>query len=281
MNGAVGCQLSAIGQKSLFRETVANLESRWLLFPHMSTTDYRWNQSQAAVDYDAAAPVIHPQYVAVQDGMLAALPFGAEQAFRLVDVGGGSGRLVERVLEQFPSATAVVMDQSEPFLGVAQQRLARFGARAAFVKHRLQDEWTAAVGPVDAVVSSSAIHHLEPVEKQQLFAKIFAALPSGGVFINGDEHRPASDAEYLVLLEQWGRHMESSHASGAIPESFGTVIDAWKKRNIAEFSRPRKSGDDCLETSETQVGYLRAAGFNPVDVPWSRELWAVFVARKA
>jgi len=97
----------------------------------MSTTDYRWNQSQAAVDYDAAAPVIHPQYVAVQEGVLAALPFAVEQAFRLVDMGGGSGRLVERVLEHFPRATAVVMDQSEPFLGVAQQRLARFGARKA------------------------------------------------------------------------------------------------------------------------------------------------------
>ncbi len=166
----------------------------------MSTTDYRWNQSQAAADYDAAAPVIHPQYVTVQEEVLAALPFAAEQAFRLVDIGGGSGRLVERVLEQFPQATAMVMDQSEPFLGVAQQRLARFGARASFVKQRLQDDWTAAVGPVDAVVSSSAIHHLEPAEKQQLFAKIFAALSSGGVFINGDEHRPAGDAEYLALL---------------------------------------------------------------------------------
>jgi tRNA (cmo5U34)-methyltransferase len=246
----------------------------------MSTTDYRWNQSQAAVDYDAAAPIIHPQYVTVQDELLAALPFAAEDGFRLVDVGGGSGRLVERVLEQFPNATAVVMDQSEPFLGVAQQRLARFGPRAAFVKHRLQDEWAAAVGPVDAVVSTSAIHHLEPAEKQQLFAKIFASLPGDGVFVNGDEYRPASDAAYLALLEQWGRHMASSHESGAIPESFGTVIDAWKKRNIAEFGAPRKSGDDCLETLETQVDYLRAAGFIPVDVPWRQDLWAVFVARK-
>ena len=247
----------------------------------MSTTDYRWNQSQAAVDYDAAAPIIHPQYVTVQDELLAALPFAADVEFRLVDVGGGSGRLVERVLEQFPRATAIVMDQSEPFLGVAEQRLSRFGSRASFVKHRLQDDWTVAVGSVNAVVSTSAIHHLEPTEKQSLFAKIFATLPSGGVFINGDEHRPASDAAYLELLEQWSRHMRSSLAAGTIPRSFGAVIDAWLNRNVAEFSSPRKSGDDCLETMETQVGYLRAAGFDFVDVTWSRDLWAVFVARKA
>lgn len=247
----------------------------------MSTTDYRWNQSQAAADYDAVAPIIHPQYEKVQEELLAAFPFAADAEFRLVDVGGGSGRLVERALERFPNATGVVMDQSEPFLGVAQQRLARFGGRVSFVKQRLQDEWPAAVGPVDAVVSTSAIHHLEPTEKQALFAKIFATLPSGGVFINGDEHRPASDAAYLALLEQWGRHMRSSLAAGAIPESFGAVIDAWRNRNITEFGAPRKSGDDCLETLETQLEYLRATGFNPVEATWSRELWAVFFARKA
>ncbi|HEX6962793.1 MAG TPA: class I SAM-dependent methyltransferase, partial [Lacipirellula sp.] len=195
--------------------------------------------------------------------------------------GGGSGRLVERVLEQFPSATAVLVDQSEPFLAVAEGRLTRFGSRVSLAKHRLQDEWAKTIGPVDAIVSTSAIHHLEPVEKQQLFAQIFAALPSGGVFINGDEHRPESNAAYLALLEQWGRHMESSLAAKAIPPSFGKVIDAWTKRNIAEFTLPRTSGDDCLETIATQLQYLRDAGFNRVTVPWQRELWAVFVAHKS
>lgn len=247
----------------------------------MSNADYRWNQTQAVVDYDAAAPVIHPQYLTVQDQLLAALPYEASDAFRLVDVGGGSGRLVERVLDQFPQATAIVMDQSEPFLGVAQQRLERFGARASFALQRLQDDWPAAIGPVDAVASTSAIHHLEPAEKQALFAKIFAALPSGGVFLNGDEHRPASDAEFRALLEAWGRHMESSLAAGQIPASFDEVIAKWRRRNLDEFGAPAKSGDDCHETIETQAAYLRAAGFSPVEVPWQRELWALFVARKS
>ena len=69
------------------------------------SSTYRWNTSGAAEAYDAAAPVIHPYYEKVQDEILGLLPFGAEEAFELVDIGGGSGRLAERVLERFAGAS--------------------------------------------------------------------------------------------------------------------------------------------------------------------------------
>ncbi len=68
------------------------------------SSTYRWNTSGAAEAYDAAAPVIHPYYEKVQDEILGLLPFGADEAFELVDIGGGSGRLAERVLERFAGA---------------------------------------------------------------------------------------------------------------------------------------------------------------------------------
>jgi tRNA (cmo5U34)-methyltransferase len=248
----------------------------------MSTTDYRWNQTQAAADYDAAAPIIHPRYVESQDAVLAALgeQAFAQRPFHVVDLGGGSGRLIERVLEEFASATATVVDQSAPFLELARQRLARFDGRSACIVGTLQGDWRSEVGPVDAVVSTSAIHHLLPEEKQRLFGEIFAALPAGGAFINGDEARPADDGEFRALLEAWRDHMEGAVASGAIPPTFGEIVVKWTRRNLDEFSAPFQSGNDCLETVETQVGYLRAAGFAEVRVPWQRELWAAFVARK-
>ena len=103
------------------------------------TSTYRWNTSTAAEAYDAAAPVIHPYYEKVQDEILGLLPFGAEEVFELVDIGGGSGRLAERVLERFAGARVTVVDQSAPFLALAERRLARFAPRAAFVQCRLQD----------------------------------------------------------------------------------------------------------------------------------------------
>jgi cyclopropane fatty-acyl-phospholipid synthase-like methyltransferase len=245
------------------------------------SSTYRWNTSGAAEAYDAAAPVIHPYYEKVQDEILGLLPFGAEEAFDLVDIGGGSGRLAERVLEQFALAHVTVVDQSEPFLALAERRFARFAPRATIVQSRLQDDWAAELkASPNVIVSTSAIHHLEPTEKRALYVKCYAALEPSGMFINGDEYRPESDAALEALLEEWSIHMSSAIAEGRIPESFRATLDFWKDRNINRFSEPKKSGDDCHETLATQVGYLNDAGFGEVAATWGEKLWAVVVARK-
>src|ERR1700742_1679689 len=135
------------------------------------SSTYRWNTSGAAEAYDAAAPVIHPYYEKVQDEILGLLPFEAEEKFELVDIGGGSGRLAERVLEQFAGARVTVVDQSEPFLALAERRLARVAPRATIVQSRLQDDWAAELKTSpNVIVSTSAIHHLEPAEKRAVYA---------------------------------------------------------------------------------------------------------------
>src|SRR6266481_5650545 len=96
-------------------------------------SSYRWNTSDFAVGYDAAADVIHPHYLAIQDAILGLLPGELAGGGLVVDLGGGSGRLVERILERWPLAKAIVLDQSEPFLALAERRLARFGLRATCI----------------------------------------------------------------------------------------------------------------------------------------------------
>ncbi|MCA9238670.1 MAG: class I SAM-dependent methyltransferase [Planctomycetales bacterium] len=241
-------------------------------------SDYRWNQSQAAQDYDAAAPVIHPRYTEVQDALLGALPFNPLKDFRVLDLGGGSGRLAERLLDHFRHATVVLLDQSQPFVELAHQRLRRFGHRARTVCRSMQEGWAADLAPLDAVVSTSAIHHLESPEKLALFRQIRSALAPGGVFLNGDEHRPADDAQFRKLLEDWGQHMEWAHARGEIPESFGEIIAKWRRRNLDGFGAEKHSGDDCHETIEGQQALLSDAGFASVEVVWQEDLWAVTVA---
>jgi SAM-dependent methyltransferase len=248
-------------------------------------TSYRWNSSTAAESYDAGAPAIHPFYVAVQDEILRLLAAHAVAAGRgpacVVDLGGGSGRLIERVLEQFPHAHGVVMDQSTAFLGIAERRLAKFGARASFVERRLQDDWAATFPQQpDVLVSTSAIHHLEPHEKQAVYQRCFDALAPGGIFINGDEFRPKSDEDFLACLNWWWQQKDVEMAAGRIPESFGPLFDAWYERNITQFGQPKKSGDDCLETAAVQVDYLREAGFRDVELPWNEQLWGVLVGRR-
>jgi tRNA (cmo5U34)-methyltransferase len=237
---------------------------------------YRWSTSAAAEAFDQAAEFIHPFYLAIQDLVLAELPFAADAALLVVDLGGGSGRLIERVLQRFPNARAVLVDQSEPFLALAERRLKRFGKRAQLVKRRLQDDWRADLSDrPQAFVSMSAIHHLDPGEKQSLFARCHDALADGGIFINGDEFRPESDADYLTQLEWWVGQKTAAEKRGQIPASFKPMFDAWYDRNVRRFGEPKHSGDDCHETIATQLGYLRNAGFARTNVLWADRLWAV------
>jgi tRNA (cmo5U34)-methyltransferase len=243
--------------------------------------EYRWNTSPLAEGYDAAAPQIHPYYSAVQDEMITLLVAHAGPAevageFHVVDLGAGSGRLVERILGAIPHATATLVDQSEPFLALAERRLASFGPRIHFVLSRLQDAWDQQLTKRPAaIVSTSAIHHLEPQEKQALYQRVYGALAAGGVFLNGDEVRPESDAEYRAVLERWADFMRAGMASGAIPAGFHPAANAWIERNVTRFGEPKKSGDDCHETAAVQLDYLRAAGFRIADVTWQQELWSV------
>lgn len=245
----------------------------------MST--YRWNISQFASGYDAAAEHVHPHYREIQDEVLAAIPFASSESFLLVDLGGGSGKLVERALEKWTNARAIVLDQSEAFLGLAERRLARFEGRATTHLARLQEDWSGALPePVGAFVSMSAIHHLDEDEKRAFARRVAAALRPGGVFINGDEVRPGDDSDYLARLEKWGAHMQAGLASGAIPPLLKDILLGWIDRNVTRFAEPRKSGDDCHDTAEHQLTFFADAGLKALPVAWRKWMWAVMVAEK-
>jgi tRNA (cmo5U34)-methyltransferase len=237
---------------------------------------YRWNQAEHAAGYDAAAEHIHPHYLEMQEKILLLLARMAPGACLLVDLGGGSGRLVEKFLDRFPQAAAVVVDQSQPFLDLALARLERFGCRASCVLSRLQDDWPARLPPqCDAIVSMSAIHHLSGPEKKQLYARCCHALRPGGVLLNGDEIRDADDRVYKRELENWADHIFAAVAEGRIGPRMRPMLEKWKDRTVIHCDQPRASGDDCHETIDAQLGYLRAASFREAGVAWQKQMWSV------
>lgn len=238
--------------------------------------DYRWNLSEFAVAYDESAEHIHPHYLELQDAILTRLALPHDSNAMIVDAGGGSGRLMERILDRWPRASGLVVDQSEAFLAIAERKLARFVSRAVCLQSRLQDDWWEKLpsAPV-AIVSMSAIHHLDAAEKQAFYRRCSAALAPGGVVLNGDEVRPTEDAEYLRRLEAWTVRMQSGIQSGSISPLFQGALERFVERNIDRFGQAKASGDDCHETIEAQLGYLRAAGLALTDAPWQREMWAL------
>lgn len=243
--------------------------------------EYRWNLEEAAAGYDAGAQLVHPFYVAVQDAILSVLA-ERKPLDLIVDLGGGSGRLLERCLDRWPGVKGVLIDQSPPFLDLARKRLARFVDRVAFHQSTLQADWPALL-PVapDAIVSTSAIHHLEPAEKRDLYARCAAALVPSGVLINGDEIRDPDEAVYRAAVEKWAVHMRELAASGQVSTAMADALLKWRERNVDRFDEPRKSGDDCHETVAVQLEYFRAAGLTNVRTTWQADMWVVMVGERS
>ncbi|MBL8848047.1 MAG: class I SAM-dependent methyltransferase [Planctomycetaceae bacterium] len=240
--------------------------------------EYRWNQHETAAGYDAAAPLVHPRYVEVQDAVMAAVP--ANPAL-IVDAGGGSGRLLERCLERWPAVHAVLIDQSAPFLDLARRRLERFAGRVAFHQRQLQDDWRSVLTATPtAVVSTSAVHHLEPPEKRAFYSRCQSVLAPGGALINGDEVRDPDDSVYRKTLEWWAGRMQVMETDGSVSAPMADALAKWRHRNVERFGEPRVSGDDCHETAEVQLDYFRSIGLVNVRIGWESELWAVMIGEQ-
>lgn len=240
---------------------------------------YRWDIAETARGYDEGAAIVHPHYLELQGLLIRWIGEFGLAAPHIVDLGSGSGRLAGRVLDEFPGSAVTLVDRSEPFLEIARGRLDP--ARSRLVVSALQDEWAAAIDrPVDAIVSMSAIHHLETPEKRTLYQRCFDRLRPGGLFINADEVRPDDPAEYLQRLRTWGRHMDAVVAEGRVTPAMADALRSWQERNIDRFEEPRRSGDDCHDTADVQLAMLRDAGFTDVTVPWAKGMWACLFARK-
>ena len=95
----------------------------------------------------------------------------------VLDLGCGSGRVTEQLLERLPRGHVIGIDGSAAMVAEAERRLG--GARTTFVQADLL-AFTVAE-PADAAVSSATFHWI--ADHDTLFARVRAALKPGAPFV--------------------------------------------------------------------------------------------------
>ena len=157
-------------------------------------------------------------------------------ARRVLDIGIGDGRLLDHLRRNRPQMLGVGLDFSELMLAAARERFAG-GEGIELVEHDLTEPLPE-LGRFDAVVSSMVIHHLEDGRKRSLIDEVFELLEPGGVFAN---------FEHVASPTQ------------RLHEAFFAAIE-----EPLECEDP----SDRTVDVETQLGWLRDAGFDDVDCYW-------------
>ena len=174
---------------------------------------------------------------------------------RILELGAGTGLLSSAVLKRIGNAELTLLDASAEMLGKAEERL--LAAKPKLLRATLTEELPA--GPFDAVISALAIHHLNDAEKQNLFARILAALGPKGICINAEQVSGAS-RRLQDLFE--ATHLDSARALGSSKAEIKRAVDRMKI-------------DQCA-TVANHLSWLEEAGFVDVECFFRWFRFAVF-----
>jgi tRNA (cmo5U34)-methyltransferase len=203
-----------------------------------------------AARYDRTARSSMPGYSDLHRTLLGGIPFVATRAFRVLELGVGTGTLTALLLSEFPHAHVTGIDLSPRMIARAREKLERFHDRVQLIAGHISDFEER---PYDAVLSALAIHHLTDPEKWRLFRKIRRSLTPGGYFGDADDHLP-EDSVFDIRYAQ----IASSLSQQGRPAGWSSPQEVWHEHE--KFDHP------C--TLDAELAALGRAGFSHVGVPW-------------
>lgn len=212
-----------------------------------------------AAGYDGPRRRLIPPFDAFYGTAVDAIDLLGRAPRRVLDLGAGTGMLSARVAAAHPDAELTLVDGAPAMLEQARERL---GERVTTHVADLADPLPA--GEFDAVVSALAIHHLDDAGKRALFARVHAALAPGGVFVNA-EQVAGPGPFFAARYRAW--HETTAKALGATDAEWDASVERMRHDRWADV--------------ESQLRWLREAGFDAADCLFKDHCFAVLVATKA
>jgi tRNA (cmo5U34)-methyltransferase len=162
---------------------------------------------------------------------------------RVLDLGTGDGDALALVLAARPGAVGVGLDFGDEMLRAARERFAET-PNVEIARHDLSQPLPDEIGDFDAIVSSFAIHHLDPPRQEALYGEVFDRLRAGGAFVNAEHVSSPTSELHNAFLEKLGVSPENDDPSNQLVATdthtawlegcgFVNVDCFWKWREIA------------------------------------------------
>lgn len=243
----------------------------------MSFVDYEvWKSREVAEKYlsgvRGAIPLAQEQ-IEIMLRVIAGCDIKIE---RILDLGCGDGVLIASILQQYPSASGVLLDISEPMLQAAKEKLVNYNDKLDFFLLDYGDSrWIERVknkGPFSVIVSGFSIHHQNDGRKQELYSEIFELLKSGGMFLNLEHVSSSSEWVSSLFDEYFIDSMYNMHLQNDAGKTRQEIADEFYLRDDKEAN--------ILAPVEKQCEWLRNIGFQDVDCYFKVFELALFGGRK-
>jgi SAM-dependent methyltransferase len=203
----------------------------------------------------------------------------------VLDLGCGPGSLAVRLLARLPEAAVVGVDADPVTLALGRAAHAGLPGLRYLSLDLREAGWVGRLGlpagrPVDAVVSTTALHWLSATELHELYATLAEVLRPGGLFLDGDHFR--EDQASSPVLDRLGRALEEREARRRYPDGHSGRAEDWEQwwqsvaadPALAEAAaqRARSHVHHGSEGSllATHITALRAAGFAEMGTLWQR-----------
>lgn len=204
-------------------------------------------------------------------------PGDGEVPFGVVDLGCGDGVMSAAILRRWPGARVLAIDASASMLAAARGRCERWGDRFDARHERLEETAARGLGgPLRAVVSSLAIHHLDDDAKRRLFAIVAAALAPRGAFIIADVVQPGVRSSQQLAARLWDEAVGERCAAAGRRDA----LEIFRNEGWNMFALPQPDPEDHPAPLASQLRWLEEAGFRQLEVYWCHAGHAVFGGRR-
>lgn len=227
-----------------------------------------WKSAETVAQWVASAGERERDRAGSRQLLAELLPFAQGDAFTFADLGAGTGAATRAVLDRYPASTAVLADYSPHMMEEGRRALAPYEGRYRYVEIDLEaGRWPAELaGGLETVISSLCVHHLPDERKSGLFQEIFERLAPGGWYFNYD---PIT-SEDPTVEETWRRVRDERDPEAAAKREHRTPEEQVRWENHVRYIIPL----------EPQLSFLRAAGFEGVDVFWKELDHVIYGGRR-
>jgi len=179
---------------------------------------------------------------------------------RVLDLGAGTGLLTYYWYKECPSAEYVLVDIADEMLEISRKRFTGID-RIQHITLEYTKEFPE--GNFDAIISALSIHHLEDIQKEELFKRIYNKLPKNGVFVNYDQFCAGTTKINNWFEAYWEKQL---FKSGLTKRD----IELWKER--------RKLDKEC--SVEAEIEMLYRCNFSEVKCLYTYHKFSVIIAIK-